>query len=54
MKILVTEMPLYPSDCVFADNDYYYNTVECRLSDHGCYECSDVNKCPYLKVLEVK
>lgn len=53
MKVLVTELPGWPHQCVFANYDSIYEVAECRLSDYGSYECTDVTKCPYLKVLEV-
>ena len=52
MKVLVTEMPYDPSECVFAEYDSYYQVAECKLSDNRSYECTDVEKCPYLKALK--
>lgn len=52
MKVFVTEMPENPINCLFSAYDAEYDVCECILSYNGCYECEDVSKCPYLKILE--
>ena len=51
MKVLVTEMPNYPANCLFSSYDAKYDVCECMLSYNGGYECEDCSKCPYLETL---
>ena len=53
MKIVVTELPVWPCYCFFAELDYSGNGYYCRLTN-GSYRCDDVEKCPYLQVLKEK
>ena len=48
MKIVVDEMPIHPSECIFGDYRAYYDVAECKLSPNCAMECDDVEKCPYL------
>lgn len=52
MKVVVTKLPDEPIKCLFASYDCEYDVCECILSYNGGMECTDVYKCPYLKVEE--
>lgn len=54
MKILVTEMPKTPRECLFALYDVECDLHECILPCGwgSVVECEDTSKCPYRKVMK--
>ena len=48
MKVLVTEMPNNPANCLLSSYDNEWDVFECILSYNGGAECEDCSKCPYL------
>ena len=55
MKIIVDEMPFYPSECLFADEQY--SEVICKLTQNKCsrfelpFRDRDLCKCECLTTL---